>query len=157
MRITDKGKVSQGNVSCGPNSHTPDHDEQHQKFIWWTNSSRTRGKTASRLYHWKKKEKKGFARNLLETLEIYKDGVLRFIKNNLVPFDNNLAERDIRMMKVKMKISGGSRDKETAQTVALIKSYISTIRKNGERVIEAINAAFNYNPWSPHTHIIAFL
>ena len=58
------------------------------------------------------------------------------------------------MMKVKMKISGGFRDRATAEAVALIRSYISTIRKNGERVIEAINAAFNNNPWMPDTHMI---
>jgi transposase len=100
------------------------------------------------------RKKKSFARNLLERLDIYKDEVLRFIENILVPFDNNLAERDIRMMKVKMKISGGFRDRAFAEAVVLIRSYISTIRKNGQRVIEAINSAFNNNPWMPDTHII---
>lgn len=97
----------------------------------------------------KGRTKKTFARNLLERLELYKDGVLRFIHNQIVPFDNNLAERDIRMMKVKMKISGGFRDKSTAEAVTLIRSYISTIRKNGIRVIEAIASAFENNPWIP--------
>ena len=97
----------------------------------------------------KGRTKKTFARNLLERLEAYKDGVLRFIQNQIVPFDNNLAERDIRMMKVKMKISGGFRDKSTAEAVVLIRSYISTIRKKGIRVIEAITSAFNNNPWIP--------
>lgn len=100
------------------------------------------------------RKKKSFARNLLERMDFYRDGVLRFIENILVPFDNNLAERDIRMMKVKMKISGGFRDRATAEAVALIRSYISTIRKNGEKVIEAINAAFNNNPWMPDTYMI---
>jgi hypothetical protein len=54
------------------------------------------------------------------------------------------------MMKVKMKISGGFRDKKNAEVVALIRSYISTIRKNGERVIEAIASAFQSNPWIPY-------
>lgn len=102
----------------------------------------------------KGRKKKSFARNLLERLDTHKDGVLRFIEGILVPFDNNLAERDIRMMKVKMKISGGFRDRATAEAVILIRSYISTIRKNGETVIEAINAAFNNNPWMPETHMI---
>ena len=95
----------------------------------------------------KGRTKKTFARNLLERLEVFKDGVLRFIENQIVPFDNNLAERDIRMMKVKMKISGGFRDKSTAEAVTLIRSYISTIRKNAERVIQAIKSAFDSNPW----------
>jgi transposase len=97
----------------------------------------------------KGRTRKTFARNLLERLELYKDGVLLFIQNQIVPFDNNLAERDIRMMKVKMKISGGFRDKSTAEAVTLIRSYISTIRKNGNRVIEAIASAFENNPWIP--------
>jgi transposase len=97
----------------------------------------------------KGRTKKTFARNLLERLDLYKDGILRFIQNQIVPFDINLAERDIRMMKVKMKISGGFRDKSTAEAVTLIRSYISTIRKNGKRVIEAITSAFENNQWIP--------
>ena len=100
------------------------------------------------------RKKKSFARNLLQRFDIHKDNILRFIEHIRVPFDNNLAERDIRMMKVKRKISGGFRDRATAEAVVLIRNYISTIRKNGERVIEAINAAFNNNPWMPKTHTI---
>jgi len=91
--------------------------------------------------------KKTFTRNLLERLETWKCEVLRFIDDPLVPFDNNLAERDIRMVKVKMKISGGFRDYFTAEAVALIRSYISTVRKNDVNVIEAIIGAFEKNPW----------
>ena len=95
------------------------------------------------------RKKKTFARNLLERLDIWKEGVLHFTDDPLVPFDNNLAERDIRMMKVKMKISGGFRNYSTGEAVALIRSYISTIRKNGENVIESISSAYNNNPWVP--------
>ena len=52
------------------------------------------------------------------------------------------AERDIRMMKVKMKISGGFRSFDTASAIGLIRSYISTVRKNGINVIEGIVSAF---------------
>lgn len=93
--------------------------------------------------------KKSFARNLLERLDTYRDEILRFIDNLIGPFDNNLAERDIRMMKVKMKISGGFRNYSTAVAVALIRSYISTIRKNGLNVIEEIMSAFDNKPWIP--------
>jgi hypothetical protein len=82
-------------------------------------------------------------------LDIWKEGVLHFTDEPLVPFDNNLAERDIRMIKVKMKISGGFRNYSTAVAVALIRSYISTIRKNGENVIESISSAYDNNPWVP--------
>lgn len=80
---------------------------------------------------------------------MHKEGVLKFIDKILVPFDNNLAERDIRMMKVKMKISGGHRDFYTGRAIALIRSYISTIRKNGVNVINGIAMAFDNNPWIP--------
>jgi len=93
------------------------------------------------------RKKNTFARNLLERLDQYKEGILRFTECLNVPFDNNLAERDVRMMKVKMKISGGFRDKSTAEAVALIRSYISTVRKNAGKVIDAITAAFNNNLW----------
>lgn len=52
------------------------------------------------------------------------------------------------MMKVKMKISGGFRSFGTARAVALIRSYLSTIRKNGVNIIEGIVAAFHNNPWT---------
>lgn len=96
------------------------------------------------------RKKKGFVRNLLERLKEWKESVLRFIDNPLVPFENNQAERDIRMMKVKMKISGGFRSIDTARAIALIRSYISTIRKNGIDLIEGIVSAFHNFPWLPN-------
>lgn len=96
------------------------------------------------------RKKKGFARNLLERLKEWKESVLRFIDNQLVPFDNNQAERDLRMIKVKMKISGGIRSYDTAEAIALIRSYISTIRKNDVNVIEGLVSAFHNLPWLPN-------
>jgi len=69
-----------------------------------------------------------------------------------VPFDNDLAKRDIRMMKVKMKISGGFRDLGTGIAVSLIRRYISTIRKNGI-FFEGINSAIDENPWMPNKNL----
>jgi hypothetical protein len=97
--------------------------------------------------------KNSFACNLLERLVTWKDGVLKFIDRPNVPFDNNLAERDIRMMKVKMKISGGFRDYTTGRAIALIRSYISTIRKNQVNVIEGVVEAFENAPWLPEIRI----
>jgi len=96
------------------------------------------------------RKKKGFVRSLLERLNEWNTGVLKFIDYILVPFDNNQAERDIRMMKVKMKISGGFRSFDTGEAIVRIRSYISTIRKNGINVIEGIISTFYNDPWMPY-------
>ena len=76
--------------------------------------------------------------NLLLRLAGRKQDVLRFLNDPNVPFTNNQAERDVRMMKVKQKISGGFRSLEGAIDFAVIRSFISTAKKQGWNVIQAL-------------------
>ena len=75
----------------------------------------------------------------------FKDDIIRFLFDFSVPFDNNFSERDIRMMKLKQKISGCFRSKKGAQYFARIRSYIMTARKQGVNVFDALGDLFEHN------------
>ena len=101
------------------------------------------------------KKKKTKAQNLLERLDKYRRLALAFMYDFEVPFDNNLAERDIRMMKVQQKISGTFRSWEGARIFCRIRGYISTVKKNSISVIDAIQGAFEGHPFIPGETLIA--
>jgi transposase len=93
--------------------------------------------------------KKTKAQNLLFRFRDHKDEILAFMHDFRVPFDNNLAERDIRMMKVQQKISGTFRSRDGGKDFCRIRSYISTIRKHAMNVIDAIRKVFLGTPFVP--------
>ena len=78
--------------------------------------------------------------NLLLRLSTYKQDVLRFLTDPSVPFTNNLAERDGRMMKLRQKISGGFRSEDGAKDFAVIRSVLSTARKQGWNILATLTA-----------------
>lgn len=93
----------------------------------------------------KGRKKKGKERSLIERLMALKASVCLFIRNFDVPFDNNQAERDVRNVKTKTKVSGCFRTERGAQDYLDIMSYISTGRKHGVSAYEALTATFAEN------------
>ena len=92
------------------------------------------------------RKKKSKVLNLICRLDNYKESVCLFLKNLCVPFDNNQAERDLRMVKVKTKVSGCFRSEEGAQEYLTIMSYIGSASKHGINAFTAIREALNGNP-----------
>ncbi|HJH30273.1 MAG TPA: IS66 family transposase [Methanosarcinaceae archaeon] len=88
-------------------------------------------------------------KNLLDRFVKYKGDILRFMYDFDVPFDNNQAERDIRMTKVQQKISGTFRSIQGARNFCRIRGYIATMKKNKISVMDAIEAVFNGKPFVP--------
>ena len=89
------------------------------------------------------------ARNLLDRLRTRKSQVLAFLLDLQVPFDNNLAERDVRMLKVQQKVSGTFRSEQGAIGFCRIRGYLSTLRKQGLHLLDALEATFRGQPTLP--------
>lgn len=97
----------------------------------------------------KRRTKKTKEQNLLLRLDTRESHVLASLHNQGVPFTNNQAERDIRMIKVRLKISGPFRTVEGAKHFARIRSYLSTVRKQGLDILTSITQAMKGQPFIP--------
>jgi hypothetical protein len=91
----------------------------------------------------------GPAGSLLARLETHRVDVLRFATDFAVAFDNNQAERDVRMVKLQQKISGGWRSENGAESFLDVRSYLSTARKHGQSAMVVLRDLFTDQPWIP--------
>ena len=93
--------------------------------------------------------RQGPIRSLLLRLKNHPSAVLAFMHDFRVPFDNNLAERDLRMAKIRQKIAGCFRSWSGAEIFCRIRGYISTMRKQGHNILEALSSVFAGHPRMP--------
>lgn len=101
------------------------------------------------LPHTRGRKAKSKSLNLLECFRDKKKEVMKFLHDKNIPFDNNLAERDLRMIKLKQKISGCFRTRKGAEMFCRIRSYISTVKKQGVHVWESLQLGIKTAPLQP--------
>jgi len=95
------------------------------------------------------RRKQSKARNLLDRFRNRADGILAFMYDFSVPFENNMSERDLRMMKLRQKISGTFRSLDALVGFCRIRGYVSTARKNGVKALDALHRVFEGTPFLP--------
>jgi transposase len=88
-------------------------------------------------------------RNLLERLWLGQEQVLAFLNDLTIPFDNNQAERDLRLLKTQQKVSGCFRSDAGSEAFARLRSYLSTLRKQGVALLDALRTLFTDSPLYP--------
>jgi transposase len=94
-------------------------------------------------------KKQSKAKNLIDRCLLFQREILSFMHNFSIPFSNNQAERDIRMVKLQQKISGTFRSEDGAAAFCRIRGYLSTVKKNDRPVLVSLVGAFQGNPFTP--------
>lgn len=145
--LLDMKKVKEKAIEAGKESlsyyHYHKFDKRYKELIKQAREENPLPVTTERK---RGRKKKGKILALVERLDNYKASICLFIHNFMVPFDNNQAERDIRMIKVKTKVSGCFRSEEGARDYLKIMSYIGTAHKQGYKAYDAIKKAVSGFP-----------
>jgi transposase len=141
-KVVDKAKEAGFNQLLA--SELSSHESEYDQIIKSGLEEEPLSPTVQEAKRGKKKQSK--SKNLLDRFQQRKVEILRFMNNFQVPFDNNLAERDLRMMKLKQKISGCFRGKG-GDHFCRIRGYISTLKKSNQNVIQGIQNVFHQEPW----------
>ena len=95
------------------------------------------------------RKKQSKAKNLLDRCRKYQGEILAFAKDLPIPFTNNQAERDLRMMKLRQKISGVFRSEEGATYFCRVRGFISTVKKHDRPVLSELRRVFGGTPFMP--------
>ncbi|GAA3401778.1 IS66 family transposase [Paenibacillus hodogayensis] len=133
----------QANRPLAPNTLTY-IDSRYEAILRLGKSESQRGRKREKTGPCGRKSKSKAA-NLGERFRLHKEAILRFLRDDRVPFDNNQAERDLRMAKVKHKISGTFRTRQGADQFARARSFISTLRKQQLPILASLSAAIRHD------------
>lgn len=150
LEIKKKVDIARTEFGRLSNKIITDFENRYDKILeqgMWTNSPPPPDKTD--LTKKKGHRKKSKSLNFLIRLKGHREKVLAFMYNPDVPFDNNLAERDIRMVKLQQKISGTFRTGAGGEYFCRTRAYISTIKKNNINVLKALDDAISSNAFIP--------
>jgi transposase len=132
-------------------AHLPDTDRRTLRARYWglVDTGLAANPPPQRRPGQRGRLKQSPARNLLERLVLGHGQVLAFLDDVTIPFDNNQAERDLRMLTVQQKVSGCFRSDPGAASFACIRGYLSTLRKQGVALLTALETVFGGQPLCP--------